>query len=62
MPGDPQVIAGAAIGIAATLVLAFGLVTALDGRYTTRREFDATLRDIRGQLSDIKKAVTGERD
>jgi hypothetical protein len=45
------VIAGAALGIALTLFAVFGLVAAVDARYITRREHNATMKDIQRQLN-----------
>lgn len=49
--------AGVALGIVGTLVLVFGLFSAVDNRYVTRREYGATLKDIQRQLSQIQGAV-----
>lgn len=57
MESNPSLIAGAALGVAGTLVLVFGLFAAVDNRYVTRREYGATLKDIQRQLSEIKGAV-----
>jgi hypothetical protein len=59
---DPTLIAGAALGVAGTLVLAFGIVAALDARYTTRREYETTMKDIDRRLAGITKAVGAEAD
>jgi len=48
------VVAGAVLGVLGVLLTLFALVGQMDGRYPTRREYDATLSSINCQLSEIK--------
>ena len=50
-------LAGAVVGVGGTLLLCFGLMAAVDNRYVTRREYNATLEGIREQLTEIKGAL-----
>lgn len=50
-------LAGALIGVGGTVLAVVGLLSSFDSRYVTRREYDATLLDIRQQLTDIKGAL-----
>lgn len=45
------------LGVGGALLLALGVVAAVDARYVTRREWAATLLDIQRQLSEIKAAL-----
>ncbi len=47
-------VAGAAVAVVGVLLTLFALVDKLDERYTTRREYAATLSSISGQLGEIK--------
>ena len=50
------------MGIAGTLVLLFALLGAVDSRFVTRREYDATMKGIQRQLSSIAKQVGAASD
>ena len=57
MGSDPAWLAGAAVGFGLSLVAAFTVITFLDNRYTTRREYKVALEGIQRELARISKAV-----
>lgn len=56
MENNP-LLAGAALGVAGTVLVVFALVWAVDSRYVSHRLFKASLEGIQQQLDDIKGAL-----
>ena len=53
---------GIGVGALSSLMLAFGIMAALDARYVGRREYDVALKDIRLRLDRIGRAVGAKDD
>ena len=58
LSGKSEMLFGAIVGVLGTLSLLLALVSAIDGRYVGRREYDATMSSIDKRLARIEAAVT----
>ena len=58
LSGKSEMLFGAIVGVIGTLGLLLALVSAIDGRYVGRREYDATMSSIDKRLARIEAAVT----